>query len=48
MYCRKCGKKVDEYCHNYLCLSCCAERVRLESEMYNDSLYEHEEKLKNE
>jgi len=33
-YCVDCGELVKEYCHNYLCLSCCSKRVEFEREIY--------------
>jgi hypothetical protein len=35
-YCTSCGKRVKEYCHDYLCLKCCSKLRQLENEMYKD------------
>jgi len=43
MYCRLCGKKVKEYCHNYLCLECCSEQTAKEIAYYTDLHNEKDE-----
>jgi len=25
VYCRKCGSKLDKFCHNYMCNNCCKD-----------------------
>ena len=36
MYCRDCGKKVDEYCHSYRCVDCCIKWQEMEISYYKN------------